>query len=358
MSVLLAALALLCPSAQAVELNYAWKPGDVHPFRYREDTTVTVSAMGMRVPPVTTSFQTDFSERVVSAAPGGGARLEITVESLSIYEGERLVATLTDFPERGRRLVADVDRKGHMSFPYITTIIKVEGQYLVGVRATAQASASVSVNGERVEIFAAVSASSGQVIATTKTVEIKEAQPLDILPRELFDMMVLPDGDLPPNDPLTVAVDMAGMKLEQRFLVTSLDANVATLQLGVKTSTDMREAASGDASGSMALSGMGMPSMGASVSGMGMGDMDDDMDDMDDMDEDMEGLGGMGGLGGLGGLGAASGMGDMKLTLDATARFDAAQGRFLNTKGSLDQSISMGGTGSTDLHSVFSLERR
>ena len=218
-----AVLLVTAGSASALELNYKWKKGDVHRFRYEDDSTMEMKMPGgmgmpgMQMPgmnmgaggmTVQMKVQSVFSQKVLAVRPDGTAEVELTLEKLDFRQGDQSVTALKQIPPAARKVKAEVDRKGHAKFFRMVTLYVQEGRTMVGVHNLKAgphgASASMSAGDMRVDVVAAVDPKTGSVTLAMqekkvppalKAVTIKEEDPaVDVIPKDIFEMMVLPEG--------------------------------------------------------------------------------------------------------------------------------------------------------------------
>ena len=374
---LAAALVLFASgSASAVELNYQWKKGDVHRFQYEDDSTIEMKMPGgmggmpgMQMPGmemgqggmnVRMKVQSVFSQKVLSVRPDGTAEVELTLEKMDLISGDKRTTTLDQIPPAAKKVKAEVDRKGNAKFYKMVTVYIQEGRTVVGVHnlkaGPRGASASMTAGDTRVDVVAAVDPKKGTITLAMeekkapppalKAVKIKEEDPsVDVLPKQIFDMMVLPEGDMSPGGRYEVTTPMGAMATT----LAEIENNMAQMRTTVAQKTEVpagegevgaaeQESGDGDEGGSaQAMGGMnmggGMPGMG----GMNMG-------------------GGMPGMGSGSGNDASLAMG-MKVDLDVTSGFDVAAGRLVRIEGTQVTDQSMGGMGGMKVHSRFSLQR-
>lgn len=349
------AAALLSAPAFAVELSYRWKAGDVHRFTYEDDTAfeMDMSGMpgmgamsgmmpGMSAPGMTMSgggmtvrakVLTTFSEKVLAVRPDGSADIQLTVEKMEISAGGAKTAVLSQLPPAARVIKAEVDRKGHARFYDMVTVYVQDEQMYVGVHkvsASAKggsmtATASASAGGQTVTLVAAVNPKTGTVTASAsvkantppppalRKVEIRQdAQQVEVLPRQIFEMMVLPDGDLPEGGRATMKTPMG----EVASTVESLKLPVAKVRL--EMATDVKTAAPAEAAA-------------------------EDEGDEEDRAQ----------------LHAAQAMANTSTQMDVDARydFDVTAGKLLGISGKMRSDMSMGGMGTVKTNTAFSLKR-
>ncbi len=240
---LAAVLALLASgSASAVELNYTWKKGDVHRFQYEDDSTIEMKMPGMgadmggmQMPGmnmgaagmnVRMKLQSTFSQKVLAVRPDGSAEVELTLEKMALISGDKRVTALDKIPAAAKKVKAEVDRKGHAKFYRMVTVYLQEGRTVVGVPAT------LTAGDTRVSVVAAVDPKTGSVSLAMdekkvppalKAVQVKEEDPsVDVLPKHIFEMMVLPEGDLSPGGSYEVTSPMGAMRTTLAAMEDSL----------------------------------------------------------------------------------------------------------------------------------------
>lgn len=337
-------------SASAVELNYQWKKGDVHRFQYEDDSTIEMQmpggmgGMNMQMPgmdmgaggmKMRMKVQSTFSQKVLAVRPDGTAEMELTLEKMDLIQGDKRVTTIDKIPAAAKKVKAEVDRKGHAKFYRMVTVYMQEGRTVVGVHNASVgprgASASMTAGDTRVDVVAAVDPKTGSVSLAMdekkapppalKAVKVKEEDPgVDVLPKQIFEMMVLPEGDMTPGGRVEVTTPMGAMAMT----LAEMDNTVAQLHTTVAQKTVVpagagSEQASGDEDEGSAQANMG---------GMNMGGMD-------------SGAGAMG----------------MKMDIDVTSGFDVAAGRLIRIEGSQTLDQSSGGMGGMKTHSRFALQR-
>jgi hypothetical protein len=367
---LAAALVLFASgSASAVELNYQWKKGDVHRFQYEDDTTMEMKmpggmggmpGMGMQMPGmemgkggmnVRMKVQSVFSQKVLSVRPDGTAEVELTLEKMDLVGADKRVTTIDTIPAAAKKVKAEVDRKGNAKFYKMVTVYIQEGRTVVGVHnlkaGPRGASASMTAGDTRVEVVAAVDPKKGTITLAMeekkapppalKAVKIKEEDPsVDVLPKQIFDMMVLPEGDMTPGGRYEVTTPMGAMATTLAELENNLAQMRTTVAQKTEIPTDESQVGAAEQESGDEDEGGSPQAMG----GMNMG-----------------GMGGMNaGGGGMPGQGSGSGMG-MNVDVDVTTGFDVAAGRLVRIEGTQVMDQSMGGMGGMKVRSRFSLQR-
>ncbi len=350
-------------SAFAVEFNYTWKKGDVHRFQYEDDSTIEMKMAGgmpgMQMPGMNMGaggmkaqmkVQSIFSQKVLAVKPDGTAQVELTLEKMDLLQGGQRLAALDQIPPAARKVKAEVDRKGHARFFRMVTVYVQEERTVVGVHdlkaGPRGSSASLRAGDTRVDVVAAVDPKTGRVSLAMqekkvppelKAVKVKAEDPgVDVLPRQIFDMMVLPEGQMEPGGRVEVSTPVGPLATT----LSTLDGGVAQLRTTVAQRMTDPGAGANDARPTederedAAPAAMGGMDMGGMMGGMNMG----------------------GGRASAGGASEDSAMG-VKTEVDVTSGFDVAAGRLLHVEGTSDMEQSMGGTGMT-VRSRFSLRRQ
>jgi hypothetical protein len=393
--VLAACFALLVStSALAVELNYKWKKGDTHRFTYEDDTTFEMAAGGgmpgmpgmaaMGGAGMKMKVITSFTEKVLAVRPDGSADVELTVNKLDFYQAGSKVASIANIPPAARVVKAEVDRKGRAKFYQMVTVYMRDEQMYLGVhKAHAgpnSASASASAGNQQVDVVASVDPKTGKLTASMKVSErppalkkvtIKEEDPgVDVFPKQIFEMMVLPEGSMDPgkrvdvNMPFgTLRVEMAALEGTVAKLRTRMDTSAAVVAPAEHTAPTRGKARKNAAppppsdDDDQALGGADTEDNGMDMGGMNMGGMN-----MGGMNMGGMNMGGMNMGGAPRGAGMAEGgmAGGMKMDVDVTCGFDVAGGRLLSLAGTLSSDMAMGGMegmGGMKVNSRFTLQR-
>ncbi len=355
------------PRASSVELAYRWAKGDQHKFHYEDESRMSLKMSGMGDMggmagmggmgvelgaglDVTVKTVTEFSLKVLKALPGGRAEVELTVDKLELFQGGARLPALGQIPPDARRVLATIDRKGRVSFHRMVTVYVKDDQVYLGIRKAeagpGRAAASVSAGGPEggvdVDLVASIDPRTGQVVASAKVrerpaklrkVQIREQDPgVDIFPKQLFEMLLLPDGDMAP-----------GSQVELQTPIAKLSVALAPLAGQTATLRYRTEAVAAT------------PGIPADQLDEADEDADEDADEMPDLGAAMGmGAGGMGAAPGAGGMGA----GDLKTQVDATLKFDLGHGRLLGITGTSQIQISMAGMGQMQTRSAFRLERK
>ena len=355
---LTAGLLTLAATAQAVELKYIWKKADVHRFAFHETTTIELSmggmpdvggmatgmgidmGMGMPMPggagggmKMAVDVNSVFSETVLKELPGGKAEIELTVEKLEITQGGRTMDVTAKLAKKDRVMKAEIDDKGHVKFYRMVTIYMTEDATTVGIRKAKVgplgASATASDGNEEVTVFASIDPKTGVVSGgvtkkkvapaapqTTAVQQKQEAPGIDALPKNLLEMLVLPDGDVAYGPEQKLVLPMGTGQV--RFAASPPQAGVTNLHFV----TD----ATGDTAAMMGK-GQAMAPDGGDALQIGMPG------------------------------GNAATMPTMAMKVDATSRFGVDKGRMEALTGVADSTMDTAGMKMVT-HTDFTLERK
>ncbi len=363
-------------SASAAELRYKWNKGDVHRFRYRDDSRISMKMGGMGAGMhVRLQVESRFSMKVLKTLPGGKARVLLRLQSMELFQNGKRLPALKRIPPAARKIEVVLDRRGRAEFKRMVTAYIRDDQVYLGVRRAelgpGRASASVSAGGPEggvdVDLVAHIDPATGRITAAAKVrerpaklrrVQIERDDPsVDVLPRRIFEMMVLPEGDIARDGQIQASVP--GASLEMKVSLESLKRGVATLHF------ETAAQAAGPQDEPAAASDTDEPD-GVDVAGHAEGAAQDDMPgmggDMPGMGGDMPGMGGGvpgmgGGVPGMGGGVPGMGPGGMQLSTDARTRFDVERGRLLRLDGIIRSEVGMAGMGKLLTESRFELDR-
>jgi hypothetical protein len=243
---------------------------------------------------------------------------------MDLIGGDKRISTLDKIPAAAKKVKAEVDRKGHAKFYKMVTVYVQEGRTLVGVQDLkvgpqgVSASSSATVGDRQVKVVAAVDPKTGSITVAMdekklppalKAVEVKEEDPgIDVLPKQIFEMMVLPEGDMTPGGRYEVSTPAGAMAMT----LAAVEGNVAQLHTTVAQDTSAAQA--------QAMANAEQPS------------------------EDEAGMQGGANMG-------------MKVDMDVTSGFDVAAGRLVRIEGTQTIDQSMGGMGGMKTRSRFALQR-
>lgn len=339
-------LPLADADAGAEELLYRWKAGEIHRFRMEEMSTVQLAGMagmGMAAVPganMSSAVTSTFAEKVLRVRPDGTAEIELTIEQLLVGQpgGGAPVNALSLLPAAARKVKAEVDAKGNARFYRVVTIYQLEDRLVVGGYASAgKGRAAVSAtgttpDGQKVELYGSVDVRTGKVTAgakvgsaapAMKAVQVKAEDPsIEVVPRRLFELMVLPSGDCAPGSSVDVDNPLGRLRVAcEPHEAAVAPIHVTTVVAAAAATGGAHAEAEAEAEGG-AEAGMAMPAGMGGMGGMGMG------------------MTSGGGAGGGGGGGGASSV--MRMNVDLRSRFDLAAGRLLEIRGTMKMSTGMG----------------
>jgi hypothetical protein len=206
-----------------------------------------------------------------------------------------------------------------------------------------------------------------------KKVAIKQEDPgVDVLPKQIFDMMVLPEGSMEPGSRVDVVMPLGNVSVEMAAMEGKI-AKIRSRMDGNKVQADGTGAqpvvhARGSSKQKAAV-------VHASAEGddmeMGAGDTEDpdaemgampsgDMNMGMNMNMGSMNMGGMNMGGPAGGEDMAAGgvaSAGMKMDFDVTCGFDVGAGKLMTLSGTMASDMSMGGMGGVKVKSRFSLKR-
>jgi hypothetical protein len=229
----------------AVELNYKWKANSAYTYGATITDNISTSMMGMNVQEkyLTT---VDFVLAISSVDMEGTATGTLYLVNFNVKDSKGLtVASLLNLPKNAVKSEVKVDRKGNFTFlKKLQLITTPTSNALVYANVNENGgSAGAEVDGERVEVYAEFDPKTGKMkagysattISKPKKVEVKEdeqSDEIDIIPYDLLQFLILPDGDVKMNDKIEVR---AGMYTVNEVIKT-LTATQAVI--GQKISTD------------------------------------------------------------------------------------------------------------------------
>ena len=333
-----ALLFLLAPRAQAIELDYQWKKGDVHRFTYQDDSKFKMSLGAMGTVEAAIKIKSQFSMKVLSVDAQGTAGVDFTLEKLDMWMNGKKAGSLAQIPPRARVVKAEIDTKGHARFTQMVSVYVHENRVYVGVQklgpggVAATGAVGDEEGGVQVDVVAGVDPKTGKITAAVKLKEtppalkkvtLKQEDPaVPAIPKQILEMLVLPEGQLSPGGTIELETPFGTL----RARLGELKAGVAPLQLTLTPTEEER---------------------GGSTGGGGGYAAEGDEPDPGAM------LGGMGGM--LGGGGGAAG--GMKASAKADLKFDTNTGRLLEMSGTFSLDMNLGGMGGVKTDSAFSLKR-
>ena len=305
----------------AVELNYKWKANSAYTYGATITDNISTSMMGMNVQEkyLTT---VDFVLAISSVDMEGTATGTLYLVNFNVKDSKGLtVASLLNLPKNAVKSEVKVDKKGNFTFlKKLQLITTPTSNALVYANVNENGgSAGAEVDGERVEVYAEFDPKTGKMkagysattISKPKKVEVKEdeqSDEIDIIPYDLLQFLILPDGDVKMNDKIEVR---AGMYTVNEVIKT-LTATQAVI--GQKISTDKNaDMFEGSAKGESEEGSFDMGTFGGT----------------DGMDLDAEDQA------------AISMTNSMAPTMNGelVSTFDVANGQFINSKGVITSTI-------------------
>ena len=200
----------VAPSGNVYQLRYAWQRGDVRRFRYHEAADIR-SSMGMGGD---MAFRLDVASelvlRVLEVERDGWAKVSLELQAFTLSSAGQSVLNLAAIPDRARVVTAWISPRGEIVFANDVFVVMGESAVRVVIsddarrsRAEASARATARIGDQTFSIAASVSADGGtvtagaQLSARDRVTHVRdEDTTLDVIPRELLRMIVLPDDAL------------------------------------------------------------------------------------------------------------------------------------------------------------------
>ena len=238
-------ISLLAFQSFAVELNYKWKANSAYTYGATITDNISTSMMGMNIQEkyLTT---VDFVLAISSVDAEGTATGTLYLVNFNVKDSKGIsVASLLNLPKNAVKSEVKVDRKGNFTFlRKLQLVTTPTSNALVYANVNENGGmAGAEVDGEKVEVYAEFDPKTGKMkagysattIAKPKKVDVKEdeqSDEIDIIPYDLLQFLILPDGDVKLNDKIEVR---AGMYTVNE-VVKTLTATQAVI--GQKISTD------------------------------------------------------------------------------------------------------------------------
>lgn len=303
----------------AIELNYNWKPGTAYTFNGTIVDNISTSMMGMNVQDKYTT-SVDFVLAIQSVDGEGTASGTLYLINFNVKNSKGVsVASLLNLPKNSVKSEVKVDRKGNFEFlREIHLLTTPTSNVLVYANATESGvSGGVNTGEEKVEAYAEFDPKTGKLKAgysvtalKPKKVTVKEndeSDELDVIPYDLLEFLLLPEGDVNQGDQVRV---QAGMYI--------CDFNMLTV---TPTLVSMKERIATDKNADM-FGGGANGNTGEGSFNMGFGGAEEM-----EMEEEDKAV-----------------MNDAKammptITGDITSNFDPANGIFLNAKGTVTSTM-------------------
>jgi hypothetical protein len=305
----------------AVELNYKWKANSAYTYGAMITDNISTSMMGMNVQEkyLTT---VDFVLAISSVDMEGTATGTLYLVNFNVKDSKGMtVASLLNLPKNAVKSEVKVDKKGNFTFlKKLQLITTPTSNALVYANVSENgASAGAEVDGEKVEVYAEFDPKTGKMkagysattISKPKKVDVKEdeqSDEIDIIPYDLLQFLILPDGDVKMND-----------KIEVRAGLYTVNEHVKTLTatqaiIGQKITTDKNaDMFEGSAKGESEEGSFDMGTFGGT-------------DGMDLDTEDQAAL-------------ATTNSMAPTINGELVSTFDVANGQFINSKGVITSTI-------------------
>jgi hypothetical protein len=305
----------------AVELNYKWKANSAYTYGAMITDNISTSIMGMNVQEkyLTT---VDFVLAISSVDVEGTATGTLYLVNFNVKDSKGLtVASLLNLPKNAVKSEVKVDKKGNFTFlKKLQLITTPTSNALVYANVSENGvSAGAEVDGEKVEVYAEFDPKTGKMkagysattISKPKKVDVKEdeqSDEIDIIPYDLLQFLILPDGDVKMND-----------KIEVRAGLYTVNEHVKTLTatqaiIGQKITTDKNaDMFEGSAKGESEEGSFDMGTFGGT-------------DGMDLDTEDQAAL-------------ATTNSMAPTINGELVSTFDVANGQFINSKGVITSTI-------------------
>lgn len=319
----------LTPEAHAQELRYRWVKGQTQRFEAVGTDTLAMSGMGMAIE---ARFETRarFALAIDRVDPSGLARGHVVLESFEVKDDQgRVVAGLESIPRGALRSPLEIDAKGRFKLKeLVALVIDDDGDRLLVTHKVSPTggSAQAQLGDEKVTVFAGFDPKTGKLSGGVKveklaqakkrrTVQVeRDAQTVELLPRQLLELLVLPEGQLTPGGTFEVAAGPTQVKVQ----VEALTDQRATLKTQIITPKAESKPGAAEA-----------PSEMPDLSGM-MGGL-------------MPGAAGAAGGGPAGVSVGAGAMGGLALDGAFTSQFDRAAGMLAGLEGQLTTTLEQAG---------------
>lgn len=323
------ALLALTPDAHAQDLRYRWVKGQTQRFEARGTDTLAMSGMGIAIE-ARYDTHARFALAIDRVEPSGLARGQVILEAFEVKDDQgRVIAGLESIPRGALRSPLEIDAKGRFKLKeLVALVIDDDGERLLVTHKISPTggSAQAQLGDEKVTVFAGFDPKTGKLTGGAKieklaqqkkrrTVQVeRDAQTVELLPRQLLELLVLPEGQLTPGATFEIAAGPTQVKVE----VEALTEQRATLKTQIMTPEAESKPAAAEAPGEMPdLSGM----MGGLMPGA---------------------PGAPGPTGPAAGLGAGA-MGGLALDGAFTSQFDRAAGMLAGLEGQLTTTLKQAG---------------
>ena len=203
-------------TSYAIELNYNWKAGSAYAYSGTVTDDVKTSMMGMSMSDKFTT-KVYFVLAVQSVDGEGTATGVLFITNFSVVDSKGVkLASLSNLPQNSVRSEVKVDRKGNFEFLrkiYLLTT-PTSNCLVYGKVSENGGMAGAQTENERVEVYAEFDPKTGNVKAGYNVQQLKpkpvavktneETDQIDVIPYDLLQFLVLPEGDVNANDRVSV----------------------------------------------------------------------------------------------------------------------------------------------------------
>jgi len=249
-SISLLTLCLVTFQTFAVELNYKWKANTSYSFGATIVDNISNSIMEIRIQDKYTTT-VDFTLAISAVDAQGTASGTLYVTNFNVKDSKGIsVASLLNLPKNTVKSEVKVDRKGNFTFLkkiYLATTPTTNALVYGNVNENG-GMAGALVDGQNVEVFAEFDPKTGKLkagysvstLSNTKKVELTENEEndeIDIIPYDLLQFLVLPDGDVKLNDKLQVKAGV--FSVEEHVKSLTPEQAIITHKIGTDKNSDM-----------------------------------------------------------------------------------------------------------------------
>jgi hypothetical protein len=231
-------------------LNYRWEKGKIYTFAVESNDKITIESTGpiSHKQEIDTTTRTQFSIKIIEAYRDGSADAILFIDKFnvtgsSMFANNVTFATIDDLPKESLKSKISIDKKGKFRFYEMFYLLYGErNTILVSIDlGEKRASATVSDQNTKVEVYAEFDRESGEVKAgysvenleeTKKTKTLRESyNQINIIPVSFLEMLELPEGSFSEGDRITSKISNYEITLD----VMSIKKGIATIKNIVKT---------------------------------------------------------------------------------------------------------------------------
>lgn len=261
------------PASSTYQLRYDWRAGDIQRFRYAEKARIRVTmngSAGMGVEmggmdggmmgggmmggvDMHVGVNSEFALRIDRVERDGWAQASLELQAFALSSGGRTYVDLAAIPAQGRVVRAWISPRGEIVFANDVLVVMADtgmqvvlGQTVHRDRAKASARASVRVGNQSYTVAASVNAETGtvtagaQLSARARTTTLRhEDTTLDVFPRELLRMIVLPEDALTVDGQVAVKTPLGDSTVTVRELGDGRLSYHATVRGGIAGLEDL-----------------------------------------------------------------------------------------------------------------------